>query len=65
VPSIADGYRPALKACGEAARWVLAQMTGKWQVSDLADQVGEQFPTAFPGPGEAVQFVKKLAERYS
>jgi predicted RNA methylase len=60
-----DNYQPGLSERGEAARWLLAQMTGEVPVGELAIQLQRQFPTMFASEAEILKFVKDLAERYA
>jgi len=60
-----NSYQPGLSGRGEAARWLLAQMSGDISVSELAAQVSEQYPSVFTSVAEALKFVKQLAGRFS
>jgi predicted RNA methylase len=60
-----DKYQPNLSERGDAARWLLAKMTGDAPVAQLAIQLQAQFPTIFTSDAEALKFTKHLAERYS
>ena len=60
-----ENYQPGLSQRGEAARWLLAQMTGNVPVVELAARVMEHYPGTFASQPEALAFVKSLAERYS
>jgi hypothetical protein len=59
-----DGFQPRLNRRGEAARWVLARMAGDHAVGQLATDLQAQFPQVFSGGGEALKFVRNLAERF-
>jgi predicted RNA methylase len=60
-----DNYQPGLSERGEAARWLLAQMTGEVPVGELAIQLQARFPTICTSDAEALKLAKDLAERYS
>jgi hypothetical protein len=60
-----DMHQPNLNERGDAARWLLAKMTGDAPVGQLAIQLQAQFPKIFTSDAEALKFAKHLAERYS
>lgn len=63
VLKASDKYQPILSERGEAARWLLARVTGELPVSELATQLQVQYPGLFVGETQAVKFVKDLVER--
>ncbi|MBP6682991.1 MAG: hypothetical protein KA159_06715, partial [Halioglobus sp.] len=65
VQKKATHYRPALKAEGEAALWVLARMKGDVPVEQLAAELRELYQELFREHSEAVRFVQDLVERFS
>lgn len=60
-----ENYSPALSARGEAAIWILGEMTGQQGVGVLARLLMDKFPNVFVNQREALNFVKGMAERYS
>lgn len=60
----ASTYRPSLNVEGEAARWVLARMTGDVAVAQLASELQQQHRIQFKETSEALRFVRQLVERF-
>ena len=58
-----DSYQPILSKRGEAAQWLLSQLTGESPVGELAIQLQARYPLLFVGETQAVKFVKDLVER--
>ncbi|MBE9538214.1 MAG: methyltransferase domain-containing protein [Proteobacteria bacterium] len=65
VMKASEKYCPSLSQRGEAALWVLEQMKGQAPVAELASRLHARNSTLFAGEAEALEFVKKLTERYS
>ena len=60
-----DNYQPTLSNRGEAARWLLAQMTGEYATGQLAARLCEYYPETFVTEVEALKFVKDQVRRFS
>jgi hypothetical protein len=60
-----DLYQPGLGERGQAAHWLLPKMSGEVPVSQLATELSKAFPAIFQNHGEALEFVKDLAWRFS
>jgi len=60
-----DQYQPVLSVRGEAAKWLLARMTGEIAIGSLAAAMRDQNPEAFSSEADALRFAKELAEHYS
>jgi predicted RNA methylase len=60
-----EDYQPRLNQRGEAAQWLLGQMRGEVNVTQLAIGLYELYPTTFYSNEEALGFVKDLVDNYS
>ncbi len=53
-------YHPRLNRRGEAARWLLAQMSGMIAVKQLSKELYKRYPELYKSEDEASRFVKDL-----
>lgn len=57
--------RPILNSTGTAALWLLENMHGETSLSDMAQTLTSQFPSAFASVTEAMAFVQRIAGNYA
>lgn len=60
-----ENYRPHRNQHGEAAQWLLGEMTGETSVGRLATRLEARFPMLFSGSIEAQRFVQRLVGSFS
>jgi protein arginine N-methyltransferase 1 len=60
-----DGFVPVLSEEGEAVRLCLESMDGELALRDIAARLSGRFPRLRAGGGDSLQFVVRLAQKYS